>query len=40
MYYNGLNNIVSIAIGITIVLTGSIIAYIFQKKLFKKWHKK
>lgn len=39
MYYNGLNNIISVIIGMSIILIGSLISYFFQKKLFKK-HKK
>jgi hypothetical protein len=36
----GLNNLLSIAIGITVILCCSLITYLFQKHLFKKYKNK
>lgn len=36
MKYGELNNLLSVAMGISVVLTGSFIAYISQKNIFRK----
>ena len=36
----GVNNIISIAIGIIVILFGCFIAYSFQKHLFRKYNNK
>ena len=39
MYHDGINNIVALIIGISLIIIGIIVAFLFERKLFKKNHK-
>ena len=38
MEVSGLNNILAVVTGISIITTGCVISFLFQKNLFNKYH--